>query len=77
VAIRPGAQGHDPREVHDIFDTLGRSLFENPGAVHNSARVYRRCAAWKAATGDTTVQVQFNNFAAHGGPQRLVLKQHY
>ena len=63
--------------VHDIFDTKGTSLFENPGVVHNSAREYRMCAAWRAATGDSKVQIQYNNYAAHGGPQRVVYKQHY
>lgn len=63
--------------VHRLFDTKGRNLFENPGAVHNSAREYRMCAAFRAATGDTKVQVQYNNYAAHGGPQRVVFKQHY
>jgi hypothetical protein len=64
-------------KVHDIFDTIGTSLFENPGAVHNSAREYRMCAAWRTATGDSKVQIQYNNYAAHGGPQRVVYKQHY
>ena len=64
-------------KVHDIFDTNGRSLFRNPGVVHNSAREYRMCAAWKAASGDSRVQIQYNNYAARGGPQRLVHKQHY
>lgn len=71
---------HDgmPRgKVHDIFDTKGTSLFENPGAVHNSAREYRMCTAWRSSTGDSKVQVQYNNYAAHGGPQRVVHKQHY
>ena len=54
----------------------GNSLFENPGVVHNSAREYRMCAAWRAATGDSKVQIQYN-YAAHGGPQRVVYKQHY
>jgi hypothetical protein len=35
------------------------------------------CAAWRAATGDSKVQIQYNNYAAHGGPQRVVYKQHY
>jgi hypothetical protein len=64
-------------KAHDIFDTNGTSLFENPGAVHNSAREYRMCAAWRAATGDSKVQIQYNNYATHGGPQRVVHKQHY
>jgi hypothetical protein len=55
-------------KVHDIFDTKGTSLFENPGRVHNSAREYRMCAAWRTATGDSKVQIQYNNYAAHGGP---------
>ena len=63
--------------VHRIFDTNGTSLFENPGDVHNSAREYRMCAAWKKATGHSKVQIQYNNYAAHGGPQRVVHKQHY
>lgn len=63
--------------VHDIFDTSGTSLFENPGVVHNSAREYRMCSAWRAATSDSKVQVQYNNYALHGGPQRVVYKQHY
>jgi hypothetical protein len=70
-------QGMARGKVHDIFDTKGRSLFENPGRVHNSAREYRMCAAWRAATGDSKVQVQYNNYAARGGPQRVVHKQHY
>ena len=64
-------------KVHRIFDTNGTSLFENPGAVHNSAREYRMCAGFAAATGETKVQVQYNNYAADGGPQLVVLKQHY
>lgn len=64
-------------KVHQIFDTKGTSLFENPGAVHNSAREYRMCTSFAAATGDTKVQIQYNNYAAHGGPQRVVFKQHY
>ena len=64
-------------KVHNIFDTKGRSLFENPGRVHNSAREYRMCAAWRTATGDSKVQIQYNNYATHGGPQRVVYKQHY
>lgn len=64
-------------KVHRILDTPGTSLFENPGAVHNSAREYRMCASFSATTGDTKVQVQYNNYAAHGGPQRVVFKQHY
>lgn len=64
-------------KVHNIFDTNGKSLFENSGAQHNSAREYRMCAAWRAATGNSKVQVQYNNYAANGGPQRVVHKQHY
>jgi hypothetical protein len=64
-------------KVHDIFDTSGTSLFENSGAVHNSAREYRMCAAWRASTGDSKVQIEYNNYATHGGPQRVVFKQHY
>lgn len=64
-------------KVHRIFDTSGRNLFENPGVVHNSAREYRMCAGFAAATGDTKVQVQYNNYALNGGPQRVVHKQHY
>jgi hypothetical protein len=69
--------GLDRGKVHDTFDTNGRSLSKNPGAVHNSAREYRMCAAWRAATGDSKVQVQYNNYAARGGPQRVVHKQRY
>ena len=64
-------------KVHRIFDTSGRNLFENPGVVHNSAREYRMCAAFRAATGDSKVQIQYNNYAANGGPQLVVYKQHY
>jgi hypothetical protein len=64
-------------KVHDIFGSKGRLLFRNPGAVHNSAREYRMCAGWRAATRHSTVQVQYNNYAARGGPQRVVHKQHY
>jgi hypothetical protein len=64
-------------KVHRIFDTNGTSLFANPGTVHNSAREYPMCAAWRRTTGDSKVQVQYNNYAAHGGPQRVVYKQHY
>lgn len=63
-------------KVHRIFDTKGTSLFENPGAVHNSAREYRMCAGFAAAAGNTKVQVQYNNYAADGGPQLVVFKQH-
>ena len=70
-------KGMTRAKVHNIFDTTGKSLFENPGAVHNSAREYRMCTAWQKATGDSKVQVQYNNYAAHGGPQRVVYKQHY
>jgi hypothetical protein len=87
VADTPGCvSGAEYRRVHDgmtrgavhrLFDTSGRRLFENPGAVHNSAREYRMCASFRRATGDTKVQIQYNNYAAHGGPQRVVYKQHY
>lgn len=63
--------------VHRLFDTSGKRLFENPGAVHNSAREYKICAAFRRTTGDRKVQIQYNNYASHGGPQRVVLKQHY
>ncbi len=63
--------------MHRIFDTNDSSLFENPGAGHNSAREYRMSAAWRAATGDSKVQVQYSNYAAHDGPQRVVHKQRY
>ena len=87
MADTPGCvSGAEYRRVHDgmtrgavhrLFDTNGRNLFENPGVVHNSAREYRMCAAFRAATGDTKVQVQYNNYAADGGPQRVVFKQRY
>ncbi len=64
-------------KVHRIFDFNGVLLFENPGAVHNSAREYRMCAAFRAVTGHDTVQVQYNNYATNGGPQRVAYKQHY
>ena len=64
-------------KVHDIFDTKGTSLFENPGRVHYSARQYRMCAAWRTATGNSKVQIQYNNYATHGGPQHVVYKKHY
>lgn len=70
-------KGMSRGKVHRIFDTKGRSLFENPGAVHNSAREYRMCSGFAAATGDTKVQVQYNNYAANGGPQLVAFKQHY
>lgn len=53
-----------------VSGTSGRLLFKNPGVQHNEAREYRMC------TGGT-VQVQYNNYAAHGGPQRVVHKQIY
>ena len=59
-----------------IVITLARARREG-GIDVDSAREYRMCAAWRAATGDSKVQVQYNDYAAHGGPQRVVYKQHY
>ena len=70
-------QGMTRGKVHRIFDTSGKSLFENSGREHNSAREYKMCAPWRAASGDSKVQVQYNNYAANGGPQRVAFKQHY
>ena len=56
--------------VQDLFDTTGTFLFRNPGYVHNEVKEYRGCAGF-------TVQVQYNNYAAGGGPQREVYKQKY
>ena len=63
-------KGMTKARVHDIFDTKGTFLFRNPGAVHNEAKEYRGCSG-------STVQVQYNNYAAKGGPQRVVFKQVY
>lgn len=70
-------KGMTRMRVQRIFDTKGRSLFRNPGAVHNSARTYRMCVRWRRGTGHSQVQIQFNNYATRGGPQRVVHKQHY
>ncbi len=75
--FRDVRDGMTRAKVQRIFDTKGMSLFENPGAVHNSAREYPMCAAWKRASGDSKVQVQYNNYATNGGPQRVVHRQHY
>lgn len=69
--------GMSRAKVHRIFDTSDTSLFENPGVEHNSAREYPMCAAWKRATGDSMVQIQYNNYATKAGPQRVAYKQHY
>lgn len=74
---RKARNGTTRGKVHRIFDISGMSLFENTGRQHNSAREYRMCAPWRAATGDSKVQVQYNNYAANGGPQRVAFKQHY
>ena len=55
--------------VHKVFDTKGQILFQNPGAVTNGAREYRTCSGSGLGS---TVQVQYNNYAAHGGPFRVV-----
>ena len=55
--------------VHDIFDTKGTILFQNPGAVTNGAREYRSCR--KSGLG-AKVQIQYNNYATNGGPFRVV-----
>ncbi|WP_445256427.1 hypothetical protein [Nocardioides aurantiacus] len=70
-------KGMTKARVHDIFDFSGKVLFSNPGKQGNEAREYRMCGAWKKATGDTRVQVQYNNYATKGGPLRVVYKQHY
>jgi hypothetical protein len=62
--------------AHQIFDTTGSLLFRNPGTVNNEAREYRVCRTWRGAGGDT-VQVQYNNYATHGGPMRVVHRQSY
>ena len=64
------AKGMTKARVQDIFDTEGTFLFRNPGYVHNEAKEYRGCSSF-------TVQVQYNNYAANGGPQRVVYKQRY
>lgn len=64
------SKGMTKARVQDIFDTKGTFLFRNPGYVHNEAKEYRGCSGY-------IVQVQYNNYAAKGGPQRVVLKQTY
>jgi hypothetical protein len=61
-------------KVHGIFDTRGTVLFQNPGPVTNGAREYRSCANSGLRA---TVQVQYNNYATHGGPFRVVHKENY
>ena len=70
-------KGFTKRRVHRIFDFSGTVLFSNPGVQRNEAREYRMCRAWARATGDTRVQVQYNNYATNGGPLRVVYKQRY
>jgi hypothetical protein len=61
-------------KVHGIFDTRGNVLFQNPGVVTNGAREYRSCV--NSGLG-ATVQVQYNNYATHGGPFRVVNIESY
>jgi len=70
-------KGFTKARVHSIFDFSGTALFSNPGVQRNEARQYRMCGPWARATGDTRVQVQYNNYASNGGPLRVVYKQHY
>jgi hypothetical protein len=70
-------KGLTKSRVHSIFDFSGKVLFANPGTQRNEAREYRMCRPWARATGDTRVQVQYNNYATNGGPLRVVYKQHY
>ena len=70
-------RGLTKSRAHSIFDFSGRVLFANSGAQRNEAREYRMCRPWARATGDTRVQVQYNNYATNGGPLRVVHKQHY
>ena len=62
-------KGMTMARVHEIFDTRGTILFQNPGAVTNGAREYRSCR--NSGLG-ATVQIQYNNYAANGGPFRVV-----
>ena len=61
--------GQTLRYVHRVFDTRGKILFQNPGAVTNGAREYRTC---RGSGIGSKVQVQYNNYATHGGPFRVV-----
>lgn len=70
-------KGMTKGRVHNIFDFSGKVIFANPGKLANEGREYRMCTGWKKATGHTRVQVQYNNYAAQGGPLRVVYKQHY
>ncbi len=59
--------------VHNIFDTIGKRLFINRGEVTNEGRKYRVCG--HPCSDGSYVQVQYNNYAAGGGPLRLGYKQ--
>lgn len=63
--------------AHNIFGTSGKVLFQNGSSVGNGAREYPACPAWASATGKRRVQVQYNNYAARGGPMRVVFIQYY
>lgn len=62
-------KGNTLARVHDVFDTKGKVLFQNPGTVTNGAREYPTC---KGSGLGSKVQVQYNNYAAQGGPFRVV-----
>ena len=59
--------------VHSIFDTIGRRLFINRGQVTNEGREYNVCG--HPRSGGSYVQVQYNNYAAGGGPLKVGFKQ--
>ena len=62
-------------KVRRIFDTKGKSCSRTQ-VTCTTRRVSTECVrAFLAATGDTKVQVQYSNYAAQGGPQRMVFKQ--
>ncbi len=66
-------QGMLKTRVHAIFDTQGKRLFINKGQVTNEGREYRVCG--HPRSGGSYVQVQYNNYAAGGGPLRVGSKQ--
>lgn len=67
-------KGQTLQQVHKLFDTKGKLLFQNPGVVTNGAREYRTC---RGSGLGAKVQVQYNNYATRGGPFRVVYLQSY
>ena len=66
-------KGMSQGRVHQIFDTAGKRLFINPGQVTNEGREYPVCG--HPRSGGSFVQVQYNNYAAEGGPLLFSYKQ--